>query len=99
MSSCARCSRFTRPETDLDPSPCIREDTPNAAPSPAREPPFDPRRRARIRTGPGPAARAIQLPDTMGANFTLTDTLTGRSGPEDYYRNLIRRKGRLERLK
>ena len=31
-----------------------------------------------------PAARAIQLPDTMGANFTVTDTLTGRSEPEDY---------------
>jgi hypothetical protein len=32
----------------------------------------------------GPAARAIPLPDTMGANFPVSDTLTGRSGPEDY---------------
>lgn len=28
--------------------------------------------------------RAIPLPDTMGANFAVSDTLTGRSGPEDY---------------
>ena len=28
--------------------------------------------------------RAIPLPDTVGANFTVTDTLTGRSGPADY---------------
>ena len=34
--------------------------------------------------GQGPVARAITLPDTMGANFAVTDTLTGRSGPADY---------------
>ena len=28
--------------------------------------------------------RAIQLPDTMGANFPAADTLTGTSGPADY---------------
>ena len=28
--------------------------------------------------------RAIPLPDTVGANFPVTDTLTGRSGPADY---------------
>ena len=28
--------------------------------------------------------RAIALPDTMGANFAVTDTLTGTSGPGDY---------------
>ena len=28
--------------------------------------------------------RAIQLPDTLGANFAVTDSLTGRSGPADY---------------
>ena len=28
--------------------------------------------------------RAILLPDTMGANFAVTDTLTGRSEPADY---------------
>jgi len=32
----------------------------------------------------GPAPRAITLPDTMGANFTVSDTLTGQSGPADY---------------
>jgi hypothetical protein len=33
---------------------------------------------------PGPVARAIPLPDTLGANFAVTDTLTGTSGPADY---------------
>jgi hypothetical protein len=33
---------------------------------------------------PPPAARAIQLPDTMGANFPAADTLTARSAPADY---------------
>ena len=33
---------------------------------------------------PGPPARAIALPDTMGANFLVTDTLTATSGPADY---------------
>jgi hypothetical protein len=28
--------------------------------------------------------RAIALPDTAGANFAVTDTLTGTSGPADY---------------
>ena len=28
--------------------------------------------------------RAIPLPDTVGANFAVTDTLTGKSGPADY---------------
>lgn len=28
--------------------------------------------------------RAIQMPDTMGANFPMADTLTGTSGPADY---------------
>src|SRR4029077_3452523 len=28
--------------------------------------------------------RAIPLPDTAGANFPVTDTLTGNSGPRDY---------------
>jgi len=28
--------------------------------------------------------RAIQLPDTLGANFPAADTLTGTSGPADY---------------
>ena len=28
--------------------------------------------------------RAIALPDTMGANFAVTDSLTGKSGPADY---------------
>ena len=28
--------------------------------------------------------RAIALPDTLGANFPVTDSLTGRSGPTDY---------------
>ncbi len=32
----------------------------------------------------GPVGRAIQLPDTMGANFAVTDTLRGRSEPGDY---------------
>lgn len=31
-----------------------------------------------------PAPRSIPLPDTLGANFPVTDTLTGRSGPGDY---------------
>ena len=31
-----------------------------------------------------PAPRAIALPDTMGANFPVTDTLSGKSGPADY---------------
>ena len=30
------------------------------------------------------SVRAISLPDTLGANFAVTDTLTGRSGPADY---------------
>ena len=34
--------------------------------------------------GPGPGARAIPLPDTLGANFPVTDTLTGKSQPGDY---------------
>jgi len=33
---------------------------------------------------PQPAPRAIQLPDTLGANFAVTDTLTGTSAPTDY---------------
>ena len=28
--------------------------------------------------------RAIALPDTLGANFNVADTLTGQSGPSDY---------------
>lgn len=28
--------------------------------------------------------RAIRLPDTLGANFAITDTLTGKSAPGDY---------------
>ena len=32
----------------------------------------------------GSVPRAIPLPDTVGANFAVTDTLTGRSGPADY---------------
>ena len=32
----------------------------------------------------GPVPRAIPLPDTMGANFLVTDTVTGSSGPTDY---------------
>jgi hypothetical protein len=28
--------------------------------------------------------RAIPLPDTLGANFAVTDTLTGTSEPADY---------------
>ena len=31
-----------------------------------------------------PAPRAIGLPDTLGANFVVTDTLSGKSGPADY---------------
>ena len=31
-----------------------------------------------------PTARAIALPDTLGANFAVTDTLTGKSQPGDY---------------
>jgi hypothetical protein len=30
------------------------------------------------------APRAIRLPDTLGANFAVTDTLSGKSGPGDY---------------
>ena len=33
---------------------------------------------------PASAPRAIQLPDTMGANFPAADTLTATSGPADY---------------
>jgi hypothetical protein len=33
---------------------------------------------------PTPAPRAIQLPDTMGANFNVADTLTARSASTDY---------------
>jgi len=33
---------------------------------------------------PPSAPRAIVLPDTLGANFSVTDTLTGKSGPTDY---------------
>lgn len=33
---------------------------------------------------PDAVARAIQMPDTMGANFDVADTLTGTSGPTDY---------------
>ena len=32
----------------------------------------------------GPARRAIGLPDTLGANFPVTDTLSGKSAPADY---------------
>ena len=32
----------------------------------------------------GPVPRAIPLADTVGANFSVTDTLTGTSGPADY---------------
>lgn len=32
----------------------------------------------------GSPPRAIVMPDTMGANFAVTDTLTGSSGPADY---------------
>ena len=32
----------------------------------------------------GSVPRVIVLPDTMGANFAVTDTLTGRSEPADY---------------
>lgn len=32
----------------------------------------------------GSVPRAILMPDTVGANFAITDTLTGRSGPADY---------------
>ena len=32
----------------------------------------------------GPVSRVIQLPDTLGANFAVTDTLTGKSGPADF---------------
>lgn len=31
-----------------------------------------------------PVPRAIQLPDTLGANFAVADSLTGKSGPTDY---------------
>ena len=31
-----------------------------------------------------PVPRAIPLADTVGANFAVTDTLTGKSGPGDY---------------
>jgi hypothetical protein len=34
--------------------------------------------------GQGPVPRAIRLPDTLGANFPVTDTLTGTSGPADF---------------
>jgi hypothetical protein len=34
--------------------------------------------------GQGSVARAIALPDTMGANFAAADSLTGKSGPTDY---------------
>ena len=33
---------------------------------------------------PPSVPRAIALPDTMGANFPVADTLTGASGPTDY---------------
>lgn len=33
---------------------------------------------------PEPVARAIALPDTLGANFAVADSLTGTSGPGDY---------------
>jgi hypothetical protein len=32
----------------------------------------------------GSVPRAIQFPDTMGANFPVTDSLTGKSAPGDY---------------
>jgi len=32
----------------------------------------------------GPAQRAIGLPDTLGASFAVTDTLSGKSGPADF---------------
>jgi hypothetical protein len=31
-----------------------------------------------------PVARAIHLPDTLGASFSVADTLTGKSEPGDY---------------
>ena len=31
-----------------------------------------------------PAPRAIALPDTLGANFEVSDTLAGKSAPQDY---------------
>ncbi len=33
---------------------------------------------------PQSAPRTIPLPDTLGANFAVTDTLTGKSAPGDY---------------
>lgn len=33
---------------------------------------------------PAPVPRAIVLPDTLGANFSVADSLTGKSGPTDY---------------
>ncbi len=33
---------------------------------------------------PESAPRAIPLPDALGANFPVSDTLTGTSGPTDY---------------
>jgi hypothetical protein len=33
---------------------------------------------------PGSVPRAIALPDTLGANFPVSDTLAATSGPEDY---------------
>ena len=32
----------------------------------------------------GSVPRAIAMPDTMGANFSVADTLTGKSAPTDY---------------
>ena len=37
-----------------------------------------------IAQNPASVPRAIQLPDTLGANFDVADTLTGKSGPADY---------------
>jgi hypothetical protein len=31
-----------------------------------------------------PVPRAIQLPDTLGANFAVSDTLSAKSGPTDF---------------
>jgi hypothetical protein len=31
-----------------------------------------------------PVPRAVELPDTLGANFSVADTLTATSGPSDY---------------
>jgi len=37
-----------------------------------------------VAQSPASVPRAIQLPDTLGANFPAADTLTATSGPADY---------------